>query len=83
MDVRKKTALIYGAAMLIYTPEFYLKGCVCQRNFRCISLRIMLYVPPKISLKTANLLMCEGHYIRVQSIKNSPQTPINQGLAGC
>ena len=38
-------------------------------------------VPPKISLKTANLLMREGQYIRVQSIKKSPQTQSYQGFA--
>ena len=38
-------------------------------------------VPHKISLKTANLLMREGQYIRVQSIKKSPQTQSYQGFA--
>ena len=38
----------------------------------------MLYVYPmslqKNQPKMANLLMCEEHYIRVQSIKKNPQT---------
>ena len=38
-------------------------------------------VPPEISLQTANLLMREGQYIRVQSIKKSPQTQSYQGFA--
>ena len=58
----------------LYTPEFHLKGCVCQRDFRRISLRLMLNVPPKISLKMSNLLMCEGRYIRLQS-KKQPANP--------
>lgn len=35
----------------LYTPEFHLKGCVRQRNFRRISLRITLNVPPMSLLK--------------------------------
>ena len=40
-------------------------------------------VPPKISLQTANMMMREGQYISAQSIKKSPQTPINQGFTSC
>ena len=35
----------------LHALEFHIKGCVCQRNFRRISLRLMLNVPPMSLLK--------------------------------
>ena len=37
----------------LHAPEFHLKGCVCQCDFRRISLRLMLYVPPMSLQKSA------------------------------
>ena len=69
----------------LHASVFHLKGCVCQRNFGCISLRLMLYAPPMSLLKSAckrQICWCgRGSTLRVQSIKKSPQTQSYQGFA--
>ena len=69
----------------LHASVFHLKGCVCQRNFGCISLRLMLYAPPMSLLKSAckrQICWCgRDSTLRVQSIKKSPQTQSYQGFA--